>query len=53
MVVTAPRPPQTEELEGKMVIILVASVFWNYCWEQLLLFEGFKKIISYVLVMLS
>lgn len=29
MVVTAPRPPQTEEFEGKIIIILVAPVFWN------------------------
>lgn len=29
MAVTAPRPPQTEEFEGKMIIIRVAPVFWN------------------------
>lgn len=29
MAVTAPRPPQTEEFDGKMIIILVAPVFWN------------------------
>lgn len=29
VVVTAPRPPQAEEFEGKMIIILVAPVFWN------------------------
>lgn len=35
MVVTAPRPPQTKEFEGKVIIILVAPVFWNAVGKNL------------------